>query len=227
MMMISPAQTALMKKGYGKLKEKREAMRLAGKPVSEVIDPYSQEGIQKNLHIKEMQKLSTAPKTKDDLLLEASEKEEERYQDMYRPLNKDIIGSIGNNEIVNEAKKSLDQADPLASQARRKRQLERYGVQESALDAKRNNQLDSLNTTLQRSKVLSDARMSQYNRDDMVRNEMINMGRQISQSGMSGLNTAAQNEQQRKQAESQAKAQASAQKMQMAGMGIGLALAFT
>lgn len=159
----------------------------------------------------------------DDLALESAEREEARYQDMYRPHNQKIMDSIGNNAIVDSAKKSLNQAQD-GSEARRKRNLARYGVTETAFEAQNNNRLDKLQNALTRSSVMGDANLKQYERDDMLRNEMINLGRNIATSGQSGLDTAAARETARRNQQKQMDAAHSAQKMQLGASLAALAI---
>lgn len=166
-------------------------------------------------------------KTADDNFLAAAKGEEARYQEIYRPLNQELMARIGDNSIVDSTKKSLDLALGGNLQSRRNRNLGRYGVTQTKAQEVQNKTLDSLNNALTRTSTLADAQVKQYERDTMLRNELINLGRGISQSGMEGLNTAANNEAQRDAYNGQVKTQQSAQKMQFAGMGIGAAIAMS
>jgi len=166
-------------------------------------------------------------KTKDEIFADTLKAEEARYQELYRPLNQQIMSRIGDNSIVDAANKSLDDAIGVKQQQRRARQMDRYGVTETAAQAVQNNKLTSLDDALTRTNIMADARVKQHDRDNMLRSELINLGRGISRSGMDGLNTAANAEAQRNMIQSQADAQKSAQKMQMTGMGVGAAIAMS
>lgn len=163
--------------------------------------------------------------TADNLALEAAYKEEKRYQDTYRPLNQELMAEKNSTAIMDSARKTLSDATD-AADARRRRQLGRYGVTETAYDTVENRRRNKISDALNNSATMGAATLAQHERNEALRNELINMGRGISQSGHSGLSEAASMETQRRNQQAMAEAQHDAAKTQMIGTGTGLLLMY-
>lgn len=122
------------------------------------------------------------------------EQQEREYQNVYRPINRELIASVDSNELVNAAKKNAGVGFGATGQARTQRQLSRYGLDVSNLAAQeaayafnnagRLNYIDSVNN----------AYIDQYERNTGLRDQMINVGRGLATSAQNNLSAAAQSQ---------------------------------
>ena len=150
------------------------------------------------------------------------------YDQIYRPINRQMIASVDSTEMVDSAKANANTGFDNAKQ-RESRMAERYGINYTDIQQNeiehRNNAAKSLNYD----DVVNRSRLAQYDRNTGVQNDMIAVGRGIDNSAYQQLTQAAGLETQRNNNNNQIAAQNSAAKTQMMG-SIGsaaiMALAF-
>ena len=162
----------------------------------------------------------------DAIAAQNTRDEEARYQEIYRPVNQDLIAELGENRLLEAAKQEVGNYDPNESAQRVSREMGRVGGQVTAHQAERMADANKLTTAQDTSFTLDNARFSQRTFNDSLRTELINVGRGVSSSGNAGLQDAANSEAARDAANAQASAQAKAGRMQAIGTTIGLAAMF-
>lgn len=158
----------------------------------------------------------------DKVATETARAEEQRYQEMYRPLNQELIQSL-NTEYKGPGIDFAKQAK--LNEARRQRQMSRYGMRQSAEDQVETKRLTALNNAAEKQFAIDNAYRSEFDRRENVRAEMMNLGRGIATSSQAGLDTAAANATNRananeanKAAADQAKSQAQTSMLASAAM---------
>jgi len=124
------------------------------------------------------------------------EAQKKEYDEMYRPVNREMIASINSTEMVDTAKANAN-TDFDAMQGQSQRMASRFGLSynpaEQAELANRTAGARALNYT----NVVNNAQTNQYERNMAMQDQMINVGRGIAQSGVSNMNTAANAKNQR------------------------------
>lgn len=166
----------------------------------------------------------------DKTAAHVAREEDRRYQDIYRPLNQELMEDLGQNKLIDAAQAEVAKLGPgftdAKQKARLKRQAGRQGMTLSADAMRKIDDANQFNNAESAVFTLDKARINQRDYDDNLRSELINLGRGISRSGTNMLNEAANSEAARENANSQAKAANDAAKMQLAGTGLGLAAMF-
>lgn len=111
------------------------------------------------------------------------------YDRVYRPVNQDIIQSIGNNNLVDMARSRGPEATEAARQ-RAQRQRARYSIGNDGLSQRDQTREDAFTGGITYDGLVNSARSQQYERDVGLRSEMINLSRGIASSGMNDLENA-------------------------------------
>lgn len=163
------------------------------------------------------------PPSADSIAAENTRLEEARYQEIYRPVNQELIAELGENRLLDAAQEEANRISPEKTLARAKRQVARHGGQLSTHQVDRLTDAVELGNAKDYSFTLSNARLKQREFHDNLRAEVINIGRGISNSGNSMLQDAANKEAQRNAANANVEAANDAAKKQMIGAGLGLA----
>tara|TARA_Y100001938_G_scaffold145613_1_gene222645 strand:+ start:1003 stop:1494 length:492 start_codon:yes stop_codon:yes gene_type:complete len=159
--------------------------------------------------------------------LDAAKAEEARYQGLYRPLNQELFAELNNSDYLNSVQAELDDPNrPVETSARRKRELSRYGVGDTALDKQRFDEGISLERAVNYTGMMDTARQNDFLRKEILSKELVNIGRGIATSGQNGLDQAAAKSVARENANATAKAQNDAARTQMIGQAAGTALMF-
>lgn len=156
-----------------------------------------------------------------------------RYEEIYRPLNQQLMGELKTNKLTDAARLETNKvvnngfADP-KQLARVQRQAGRQGLSVTSGQAQSIQRADKFGNALGVAKTMDHARVAEQDRKDGLRGELINLGRGIATSATNGLTEAAANETQRNNTNNQIRAQDKAAKRQgigsMAGAGIGFAV---
>ncbi|MGH1374439.1 MAG: hypothetical protein ACRBBW_20550 [Cellvibrionaceae bacterium] len=159
----------------------------------------------------------------DKNLANVADQKQQYYDSVFRPLNRQLIGDVNSTALVDTAKDNADRrfTDTVA---RNKRQRSRLGVVDTALDQKRNDYATSLSQGVNFDTQVNDARVEQYERNVGLRNEMVNVGRGISDQATDGLSTAAALQTQRENNNANIKAQNKAAQNQTNGQIAGMAM---
>ena len=150
------------------------------------------------------------------------------YDQIYRPINNQMIESVNSTAMVDSAKTNANSGFDNAK-AREGRMAERYGINYTQLQQNEINHRNNAARSLNYDDTVNQSRLAQYERNMGVMNEMVAVGRGIDSSATQQLTQAANLQTQRENNNRQIAAQNSAAGMQMAGSlasaGI-LALAF-
>ncbi|WP_067586398.1 hypothetical protein [Endozoicomonas ascidiicola] len=149
------------------------------------------------------------------------------YDQTYRPLNREIIGSINSTELVDAAKNNANASFEQGEQ-RSDRMLERYGMNLNSLEQAEDTRRSASSKSLNYDNVVNGSRMAQYDRNVGLRNEMISIGRGIDNSAHNQLQNAAGLQTQRENANRQIEAQNKSAKYSnmAAGASAGMAGAY-
>ena len=161
--------------------------------------------------------------TPDDNFEAVAKAEKLYYDNVFRPHNKKLIADVDSTELVDTAKNNADRRYD-ESQARSKRQRERLGVAETALDRTRNEYDSALAKGLNFDTLVNNSRVDQYERNVGLRNELVNTSRGIAKEATDGLSTAATLQTQRENNNESIKAQNKAARNQTAGQLAGMAM---
>lgn len=162
---------------------------------------------------------TTGKQSADQIAADVAQQEEERYQELYRPLNQELMQEVDSTELIDDAKGIAAQASS-DQEARRKRNLARYGVSLDQLGQQEVARANKSNTALTLDTAVNQAADAQDQLNTNLQNELINIGRGISQSGQQGLTLAANLETQRNNYNSQLEAQQDAAASSLFG-GVG------
>lgn len=147
--------------------------------------------------------------------------QQQYYTDTFRPLNREMIGDVYSNRLVDLAKENADK-NYKEGQARAERQRARYGFTQTNLDRAHDAAADTKG--LNYDALVNTARTEQYERNVGLRNELINMSRGIARSAMDGLGDAASMEAGRQANNRNISAQNKAQRNQTIGTAISTIL---
>lgn len=161
-------------------------------------------------------------------LSRVSAAQDAEYQRIYRPINQQMIQSVNATDMVGSAKANANSGFDDAK-GREARMAERYGIDYTAIQQNEIDRRNSAARALNYDDTVNQSRLSQYERNMGVMNQMVAVGRGIDSSANQQLTQAANMQTQRQNNNRQMAAQNSAAKTQMAGSlasaGI-LALAF-
>ena len=142
--------------------------------------------------------------------------EEAYYNDVFRPLNRELIASVDSTEIIDTAKATANK-NTLASIERGKRQRTRRGITATKLDQSRNKYSETLEQGVNYDQQVNSARVKQYERNTSLREGLINKSRNIAAQATDGLSQASNMQTQRENNNRAASAQNSAARNQMIG----------
>ena len=159
---------------------------------------------------------------------QVSRADKAEYDQVYRPLNQQMIAAVNSTSLVDAAKGSANKGFDSAK-AREGRMAERYGINFSALQQTESGHQSNAKRGLNYDYTLNTARMNQYERNVGVRNDMIAVGRGIDASAYKQLSNSANLQTHRENANRQAQAQANASQSQMMGSMVSagmMAIAF-
>ena len=138
------------------------------------------------------------------------EADRKEYNEVYRPINREMIASTNSREMVDAAKTSAN-TNFDASGARNRRMAERLGINMNMLEQKETGHRQAASKGLNYDHTVNTARMNQYERNSGIRDEMIAVGRGIDTTAYKMLSESATLQSQREAANTQAAAQAEAQ----------------
>lgn len=163
--------------------------------------------------------------TPDNILAGITNREQQRFTQLYRPLQQDLISSLNDRSIVDGARATAAGAGE-AGEARTLRNLRRYGLQQSPVEAQQAQRMAQIGQSLDFDSTINDARIEQKERNDGLRRQLIDVGRGVSDTANSGLGQAAGLQAQRDANNAANKAAGKAQTTQMLASAAMIALAF-
>jgi hypothetical protein len=149
-----------------------------------------------------------------DMLAGIQEEQRAMYESMYRPVAQGLIKDVNSTKLVDTAKASAAVDRTEADQARAQRQRLRLGMNVSSSDQALADYSVGLNRSLTNEGNINASRVAQEERNQGVRNELINVSRGIATSAMSSAVNAAQAEGSRNSANAQLAANNDAAKTQ-------------
>jgi hypothetical protein len=155
------------------------------------------------------------------LLAQLSEREQQRYNTDYAPVEDRAIASLNDTSMIRDARANADAGFRMAP-ARMQREMGRYGMQQSAVDRQESDMGFSMGRSLTKANNVNNARLDQFDRNKGMRSELINFGRGVAGDVYSGLGDATALKESRDAANRQASANNKAQRWQIAG-GLGAA----
>jgi len=147
------------------------------------------------------------------------------YNQLYRPLNRELMGEIDSRAMIEAAKDQIETGTtPEETQQRSQRMASRFGIGGNTLDLRRSKVSSELTQALDNDDLVNNARVSQYERNKGLREELAAIGRGIATSSTDSLNTAADLSNARQNNNAAIKAQNSAQRTQTAASVASMAL---
>ncbi len=138
------------------------------------------------------------------------------YDKVYRPINQEMIASADSTEMVDSAKANANSGFD-GAKARESRMAGRYGISYNPIQQKEINHRNSAAKSLNYDDVVNRSRLSQYDRNTQVMNDMISVGRGIDNSANQQLIQAANLQTQRENNNANISAQNDAAQTQMMG----------
>jgi hypothetical protein len=156
------------------------------------------------------------PNDPSQTLTDVLAREEQRYNYFYRPVEDELIASLRDTSIIDNARENANAGFGQAAE-RAARQRSRYGVQQSALEEQQSAAQQAMQQALNFDSTVNDARLEQQERNDGLRRQLIDVGRGFAGDAMSGLSSAAGNQAQRDAANAAARAQHKAQNIGTVG----------
>lgn len=168
------------------------------------------------------------PNDPEATLSAITQRETQRYEQDYKPVEDRAITSLDDMSIIQDAEKRVsDQGSITRSKERASRDASRYGFRRSAAQLANADVDLALGKASGDADILNEARLNQFDRNRSFRNELINVGRGVSEQATQGIGDAASMQNSRDNANRTAKAQYSAQRTQMIGtLGAAALLAF-
>lgn len=151
--------------------------------------------------------------------------QEREYQEVYRPINRELIASTDSTAIVDAAKRHAGLGFGAMGEARTQRHLSRYGLEATPLAAQEATYTNNNAGRLNYIDSVNNAYLQQYERNTGVRDEMINVGRGVADSAQQNLTSAAASQTAVKNQNAAIAAQNSAARTQTLGAVAALALA--
>lgn len=153
----------------------------------------------------------------------AAEVERNFYDDLYRPVNRELIGDVNSSRLIDSAKSNANKGYD-SGQTRGLRQRQRRGVNATALDSSRQRVTQQQGQGLNYDTQVNNSRIAQVERNDGLRSEMVNLSRDLASQATTGLGAAAQNATQRENTNNSIDAQNDAAKKQTQGQVAGMAM---
>ena len=165
------------------------------------------------------------PSNPSQTLADIVKRDTARYQRDYVPVEDRAIESLDDTSIITDAKARVADGSSIGrAQARAGRDANRYGFRRTEAQARQaQNELARGKATGDAS-IMNEARINQFDRNRGFRNELINIGRGVSEQAMQGLGDSATMQTNRENRNRASKAAASAQQTQMFGTVAAMAL---
>jgi len=169
--------------------------------------------------------VSYDPKNPNATLADITRQNNEIYNQVYVPVEDQVISELSENNITAGAKAKAE-AGFDSTQARNQRGLSRYGIELSQLQQREFARQASLSRSLTVDAAVNDAELAQRERDDNLRNELINIGRGVAQEAQSSFSDASALQTQREANNAAGKASQKAAGAQMIGTAASAAILF-
>jgi hypothetical protein len=151
--------------------------------------------------------------------------EQARYERDYQPVEDRAIASLRDTSIIDDARARTGNQSTLdRARQRAERDRARYGFRQSEASSQSAEVNAALGQATGDANTMNNARINQFDRNRGFRNELINIGRGVSEQAQQGLANAGAMQTQRDNANRAASAQASAGRTQMAGSMAAMAL---
>lgn len=162
-----------------------------------------------------------------EVLARITERDIQRYQEDYVPVEDRAIDSLRDMSIIDDAKARVGQTSTLATAKQRSaRELSRYGLRQTRSEQASQKANLRIGQAAGDADTMNNARLNQFDRNLGFRNELINIGRGVSEQANSGLASASEMQTNRNNANDAARAAQKAQNYQMAGAVAAAALMF-
>lgn len=113
--------------------------------------------------------------------------EQRRYEQFYQPVEDQLIASLDDTSVIDNARERAQNINPQLAAARAARQASRYGQGLTPIQQREFNAAIQRNNMLSASQIVNDARIDQDERNRGVRNEIINIGRGVATQAQEGL----------------------------------------
>lgn len=167
------------------------------------------------------------PRNPSQTFADITRREQHRYERNYIPVENAVIGSLGDRSVIDEARDNAT-AGFEGLQGRQDRSLRRYGVSLDPLQQQETQRRAGMGKSLTYDSAVNDAELYQRERNDSLRNELINVGRGVAQEANAGFAEASGLQAQRDANNRAAKAQSKASAWGTAGsMASAAIMAFT
>lgn len=152
----------------------------------------------------------------DRALAQMTQIDYQRYLDVYRPKELELIEKAKTDtSLIDQAKSDLETTNPLM-QGVSDRTASRYGATLTPMQQKQQKLTLDRGNLLGGIQGIADARIAQQDQNRALMGDLINIGQDVNRSSLGQMQTAATNEVNRKNANSAARAQRRAQNTQMA-----------
>lgn len=155
------------------------------------------------------------PNNPSGALGELTRREIARYDQLVVPAQQELINSLYDTSIVDDAKANAGEGFD-AARARAERHRRRYGLRATGAAEQEAVRASQRQEALDYDSSVNEARIEQKTRNDNIRRDLIDVGRGIAANASSGLGAAADNQSYREAAADQARTQRRAQNQQTA-----------
>ena len=153
-------------------------------------------------------------------LKEIADEQEKEYQELYRPINRELVASVDDTSIVDAAKESAGAAFDQA-RGRTSRQLSRFNVMPDALAQREFTHSLAGSRALNYTGNVNNATLSQFERNQRMQDAMIDVGKGVQSSALANAQGAAASSNAIMNQNSQIAAQNTAARNQMIGSTVG------
>ena len=165
------------------------------------------------------------PKKPDETQAQIIARDQARYEQDYVPVEDKAIGSLDDMSIIDDAQTRVaDNGSIARAKQRANRERKRYGFRVNRSQRAAANHGLRMDKAAGDADILNEARLNQFDRNRGFRNELINIGRGVSEQAAQGIGDAAAMQTQRDNANRASKASAKAQQTQMIGSVASMAL---
>ena len=134
--------------------------------------------------------ISFNPRDPNSLLNMISLRESARYNEDYVPVEDAAIASLNDTSIVKRSKDSAARSFGNAN-AQFSRNLSRYGVKQGAADQQTQQLRFRMGESLAGADTVNNARLTQFDRNRTMANDLINIGRGVAGDAMNNVSSAA------------------------------------
>ncbi len=155
------------------------------------------------------------PRDPSGTLAQVVRRDQARFDFFNRPVQQDVIGSLNDSTIVDDARREANDGFVKAN-SRSLRQQRRFGLQRSAVQQREFNRASGRERSLNQNATVNEARIEQKERNDGLRRELINIGRGVASDATDNLGESAALQSQREANNRNAKAAKKAQNTQTA-----------